>query len=142
VGDAAGALGVAAGAVGVVLGVLAGAGDCAGAGEESDVCAAGGGVAEGDAAGLFDASGGVCARVVPKAARLAPNKMRETSGLCAMTSFSVIRTDRFPDNRFADITGMHWPAHAQDARLPHCVLKLTNTMEDRRGRRILTCRHR
>src|ERR1700676_2366152 len=87
-GEAAGtAAGVAVDAPG-----LGGAGDGVGAADVSDPCtadAAGGPAAE--AAGLGGAPGGACARTGPKAARLAPSNMRETTSLCTMTSRSVKR---------------------------------------------------
>jgi hypothetical protein len=123
-GEVAGAVvgvlgGVLGGALGVEDGALGGGGDCVGAGDESVPCAAGaGGVPAGEATELVDASGGACARTGPKAARLAPSKMRETSSPRAITSFSVKR-------RSIPRVYRHTKACARvSPRLPHCVPKL------------------
>jgi hypothetical protein len=113
------ALGVLGDALGVVDGALGGGVDCGGEGDESVPCAAGaGGVSAGEAAGLVDASGGACARTGPKAARLAPSKMRETSSPSAITSFSVKRRSILRYYRHAKACARVSP------RLPHCVSKL------------------
>jgi hypothetical protein len=116
VGGLGGAFGEVDGALGEVDGTLGGG---VGAGDESVPCAAGvGGVPAGEAAGSVDASGGACARTAPKAARLAPSKMRETSRPRAITSFSVKRRSIPRYYRQAKTCAPVSP------RLPRCVPKI------------------
>jgi hypothetical protein len=113
------ALGVLGDALGVVDGALGGGVDCGGEGDESVPCAAGaGGVSAGEVVGLVDVSGGACARTGPKAARLATNKMRETSSPRVITSFSVERRSIPRYYRHAKACARMSP------RLLHCVPKI------------------